>query len=97
MSKERLYDIIKAPVVTEKANCNSEHNQVTFKVQLNASKPEIKTAVENLFGVKVEAVNTLIRKGKNKKFRGRLGRQINTKKAVITLAKGSTIDVTMGI
>lgn len=97
ISKERMYDIIRAPVITEKATMGSEHNQVTFKVPLDAAKPEIKAAVEGVFGVKVKAVNTLITKGKTKRFRGRLGVRSDVKKAVVTLAEGQTIDVTTGV
>lgn len=97
ISKERMYDIIRAPVITEKATMGSEHNQVTFKVPLDASKPEIKAAVEGVFGVKVTAVNTLRAKGKVKRFRGRIGQRSDVKKAVVTLAEGQTIDVTTGV
>ncbi|MEQ8968202.1 MAG: 50S ribosomal protein L23 [Azospirillaceae bacterium] len=97
IDRERMYDIIRAPVVTEKSTNISEHNQVTFKVPLDASKPEIKQAVETLFSVKVAAVNTLRQKGKTKRFRGVVGRRNDTKKAVVTLAEGHGIDVTTGI
>lgn len=97
ISKERMYDIIRAPVITEKATMGSEHNQVTFKVPLDASKPEIKAAIEGVFGVKVTAVNTLVSKGKVKRFRGRVGQRSDVKKAVVTLAEGNTIDVTTGV
>lgn len=97
ISKERMYDIIRAPVITEKATMGSEHNQVTFKVPLDASKPEIKAAVEGVFGVKVTAVNTLVAKGKVKRFRGRVGQRSDVKKAVVTLAEGNSIDVTTGV
>lgn len=97
ISKERMFDIIRAPVITEKATMGSEHNQVTFKVPLNASKPEIKAAVEGVFGVKVTAVNTLVAKGKVKRFRGRIGVRNDVKKAIVTLAEGQTIDVTTGV
>lgn len=97
LSKEQMYDIIRAPVITEKATMGSEFNQVTFKVPLTASKPEIKAAVESVFNVKVKAVNTLIAKGKVKRFRGRIGQRSDVKKAVVTLAEGSTIDVTTGV
>ncbi|CAA7624020.1 50S ribosomal protein L23 [Magnetospirillum sp. UT-4] len=97
VSKERMYDIIRAPVITEKATMGSEHNQVTFKVPLDASKPEIKAAVEGVFGVKVSAVNTTIAKGKVKRFRGRIGQRSDVKKAIVTLAKGHSIDVTTGV
>lgn len=97
ISKERMYDVIRAPIITEKATMGSEHGQVTFRVPLDASKPEIKAAVEELFKVKVTAVNTLISKGKTKRFRGRLGVRSDVKKAIVTLAEGQTIDVTTGI
>ena len=91
------YDVIVAPVITEKATLASEANQVIFKVRKNATKPEIKAAVEQLFDVKVEAVNTLIRKGKRKVFKGTRGVQSDLKKAVVTLAEGHKIDVTTGL
>lgn len=97
ISKERMYDIIRAPVITEKATMGSEHGQVTFKVPLDATKPEIKLAVEGVFGVKVTAVNTLRAKGKVKRFRGRIGQRSDVKKAIVTLAEGQTIDVTTGV
>ncbi|MDG5495608.1 50S ribosomal protein L23 [Niveispirillum sp. SYP-B3756] len=97
VSAERMYDLIVAPVITEKATMGSEHNQVTFKVRLDAKKPEIKAAVEGLFKVKVTAVNTVVVKGKTKRFRGTIGRRSDYKKAVVTLAEGSTIDVTTGV
>lgn len=97
VSRERMYDIVRAPVITEKATLVSEHNQVVFRVPLDASKPEIKAAVEGLFGVTVKAVNTLIRKGKTRRFRGRPGRLSDVKKAIVTLAEGQSIDVTTGI
>lgn len=97
VSRERMYDLIVAPVITEKSTLGSEHNQVTFRVPLSATKPEIKAAVEGLFNVKVKAVNTLIAKGKTKRFRGIVGRRSDVKKAVVTLAEGHKIDVTTGI
>ena len=98
MSKDtRHYDLIVAPVITEKATIASESNQFLFKVRREATKPQIKAAVEKLFDVKVTAVNTLIRKGKAKMFRGRPGRQQDLKKAVVTLADGFRIDVTTGV
>jgi large subunit ribosomal protein L23 len=97
ISKERMYDIIRAPVITEKATMGSEFNQVTFKVPLDAIKPEIKAAIEGVFGVKVKAVNTLVVKGKVKRFRGRIGRRNDFKKAVVTLVEGHSIDVTTGV
>jgi large subunit ribosomal protein L23 len=97
VSRERMYDLILAPVITEKSTLGSEHNQVTFRVPLSATKPEIKAAVEGLFNVKVNAVNTLIAKGKQKRFRGIMGRRSDFKKAIVTLAEGHKIDVTTGI
>ncbi|MCW5680993.1 MAG: 50S ribosomal protein L23 [Xanthobacteraceae bacterium] len=98
MSKEtRHYDVILSPVVTEKATAASEHNKVVFKVRLDATKTEIKNAVEKLFEVKVTSVNTTIRKGKAKRFRGVRGFQGDVKKAIVTLEAGSTIDVTTGL
>ncbi len=97
VSKERMYDIIRAPVITEKATMGSEHNQVTFRVPLDASKPEIKAAVEGVFGVKVKAVNTSILKGKVKRFKGRVGQRSDVKKAIVTLEAGHSIDVTTGV
>ena len=91
------YDIIIAPVITEKATMASDYNQVVFKVAPTATKPQIKAAVEQLFDVKVEAVNTLVRKGKRKTFRGFRGQQSDVKKAVVTLAEGQRIDVTTGL
>ena len=93
----RHYDTIVAPVITEKATIASESNQFVFKVRREATKPQIKAAIEKLFDVKVTAVNTLIRKGKAKMFRGRPGRQQDLKKAVVTLADGHRIDVTTGV
>jgi large subunit ribosomal protein L23 len=93
----RMYDIIKAPVITEKATMGSQHGQVTFHVALEATKPEIKAAVEALFKVDVRAVNTLRVKGKTKMFKGRPGVRSERKKAIVTLADGQTIDLTTGI
>ena len=97
MSEARHYDTILAPVITEKATMLSEHNQVVFRVRKDASKPQIKAAVEALFGVKVKAVNTLRHKGKMKRFRGRIGYRPDVKKAIVTLAEGARIDVTTGL
>ena len=91
------YDIIKSPVITEKATYASEENKVVFNVAKTATKPQIKAAVEALFGVKVAGVNTLVRKGKVKRFRGHLGMQSDVKKAVVTLQEGHSIDVTTGL
>ena len=93
----RHYDTIVAPIITEKAMTASERNQVVFKVRRDATKPQIKEAVEKLFDVKVTSVNTLLRKGKAKVFRGMRGRQQDVKKAVVTLADGHRIDVTTGV
>ena len=97
MIKERHYDVILAPVVTEKSTQGSEHNQVTFRVDRRASKPQIKAAVEGLFGVRVSGVNTLNMRGKLKRFRGRPGRRAAYKKAIVTLEEGNSIDITTGI
>lgn len=97
VSRERTYEVIRRPVITEKATLLSEYNQVTFLVDLNASKPEVKSAVEGLFKVEVKAVNTLRHKGKTKRFRGKPGRRADVKKAIVTLAEGHSIDVTTGL
>ena len=97
MTDLRHYDVIVSPAITEKSTMASEFNQVVFNVAKKASKPEIKAAVEALFGVKVTSVNTLVRKGKTKRFRGTLGRQSDVKRAVVTLAEGQTSDVTTGL
>jgi large subunit ribosomal protein L23 len=97
MSKLSAYDVIVAPVITEKSTLVSEANQVIFKVAPKATKPQIKAAVESLFKVKVKAVNTLVRKGKVKIFRGRTGKQSNVKKAIVTLEEGHTIDLSTGL
>lgn len=92
-----LYDIIKSPVITEKATLLSEHNKVVFKVASTATKPQIKEAVEKLFDVKVKSVNTLVTKGKVKVFRGTRGQRSDVKKAIVTLEEGQSIDVTTGL
>lgn len=97
ISNERKYEVLRRPLITEKATLISEHNQVAFLVAIDASKPEIRLAVEDLFKVKVKAVNTLRQKGKVKRFRGRLGRRVDFKKAIVTLEEGHTIDVTTGV
>lgn len=97
VSQERMYAIIREPVITEKATMGNEHGQVTFRVSMDATKPEIKQAVEKLFDVQVTAVNTLRQKGKVKRWRGRPGRRPDTKKAIVTLAEGQSIDVTTGV
>jgi large subunit ribosomal protein L23 len=97
LSREAMYTIIRSPVVTEKATLLGEKNQVVFRVAIDSSKPEIKAAVEGLFGVKVTAVNTLVAKGKTKRFRGRPGVRSDVKKAYVTLAAGQSIDLTTGL
>ena len=96
-TKERIYELIRSPIITEKATLLSEFNQVTFRVPVDSSKPEIKAAVEDLFKVKVTAVNTLRQKGKVKRFRGHLGMRVEIKKAIVTLAEGNSIDITTGV
>ena len=93
----RHYDVIVGPIVTEKATTASEQNKVVFKVRKDATKPQIKAAVEKLFDVKVEGVNTLVRKGKVKRFKTTIGKQQDVKKAVVTLVEGQTLDVTTGL
>ncbi len=97
MSRARMYEVIRAPLVTEKSTHQSEHSQISFKVSLDATKPEIKQAVEGLFKVKVKAVNTLRVEGKNKMFRGMRGRRSDWKKAIISLVDGEKIDLTTGL
>lgn len=97
MTDLRHYDVIVSPAITEKSTLASENDQVVFNVARTATKPEIKAAVEALFGVKVKAVNTLVRKGKVKRFRGMIGKQSDVKKAIVTLAEGQSIDVTTGL
>ena len=91
------YDMIRRPIITEKATLVSEANAVVFEVAMDANKPEIKAAIEGLFGVKVKAVNTTITKGKTKRFRGRPGKRRDVKKAYVTLEEGNAIDVTTGL
>ena len=93
----RHYDVLIAPVVTEKATTASEHNKVVFKVARGATKPQIKEAVEKLFDVKVKNVNTLIRRGKVKVFKNKVGQQSDVKRAIVTLEEGHRIDVTTGL
>ena len=91
------YDVIRSPVITEKSTIAAEQNKVVFNVAKSATKPEIKAAVEALFKVKVTAVNTLVRKGKVKRFKGFVGKQNDVKKAIVTLAEGHRIDITTGL
>ena len=97
MSRRSAYDVILSPVITEKSTLVSEANQVIFKVASRATKPEIKAAVESLFKVKVKAVNTLVRKGKLKMFRGHRALQSDHKKAIVTLAEGQTLQIFEGV
>ena len=97
MPREAMYTIIRAPLITEKATALSERNQVVFRVAMEASKPEIKAAVQGLFGVTVTAVNTLVQKGKRKRFKGRPGQRSDMKKAYVELAPGQTIDLTTSL
>ena len=93
----RHYDVIVSPVITEKATAASDYNKVVFNVRNDATKPQIKSAVEKLFDVKVASVNTLVRKGKTKRFKGNLGHQSDVKKAIVTLVEGQSIDITTGL
>ncbi len=97
MSDLKAFDVIVKPVITEKSTMASENNQVVFEVRREASKPEIKSAIEQLFKVEVKAVNTILTKGKSKKFRGRPYRRSDVKKAIVTLKDGQSIDVTSGL
>jgi large subunit ribosomal protein L23 len=97
LSREAMYEIIRSPLITEKATALSEHGQVVFRVAPDATKPEIKAAIERLFGVTVMAVNTLVQKGKTKRFKGRPGRRSDVKKAFVRLAAGQSIDFTTGL
>lgn len=97
MSKEAMYNVVRSPLVTEKATQVSERNQIVFKVAIDATKLEVKAAVEGLFGVKVLGVNTLVQKGKAKRFRGRPGVRSDTKKAYVQLAEGQSIDMSTGL
>jgi large subunit ribosomal protein L23 len=97
MTPERACDIILSPVITEKATELSEHNQFAFRVAKDATKPQIRAAVETLFGVKVTGINTITVKGKVKRFRGRPGRRPDIKKAVVRLAEGQSWDYTAGV
>jgi large subunit ribosomal protein L23 len=97
MSKVRHYDVIRNPVVTEKSTMASEHGQVVFDVAMDATKPEIKAAIEALFSVKVKSINTLVRKGKVKRFRNHLGVRNDVKKAIVTLVDGQSIDISSGL
>ena len=95
--KAALYDVIRKPIITEKVTLASENGAVVFEVAIDANKPQIKEAVENLFGVKVKAVNTVVTKGKTKRFRGIAGKRKDVKKAYVTLEEGNAIDVSTGL
>ena len=97
MSREAMYEVIRSPVITEKATALTERNQVVFRVAIGATKPEIKASVEALFGVKVLGVNTLVQKGKTKRFKGRPGVRSDVKKAYVQLAEGQSIDMSTGL
>lgn len=97
MTNLKHYDVIVRPIISEKATIQAEQNKVVFQVADTATKPEIKAAVEALFGVTVTKVNTLVRKGKVKRFRGQLGQQSDVKRAIVTLAEGQSIDITTGL
>ena len=97
ISQERIYDLIRSPLVTEKTTLLGEYGKVAFQVPLDATKPEIKVAIEKLFDVKVTAVNTLVQKGKLKRLRGKLGKRADMKKAIVTLAEGHNIDIATGV
>ena len=97
ISQNKAYQIILNPLVTEKSTQQSEFNKMVFSVPLNATKQEVKLSIEKIFSVKVKAVNTILLKGKVKRFKGMLGRRSNTKKAIVTLAPGNTIDLSAGV
>ena len=97
ISQNKAYQIILNPLVTEKATQQSEFNKMVFSVPVNATKLEVKSSVEKIFSVKVTSVNTILLKGKVKRFKGVLGRRSNTKKAIVTLAPGNTIDLSVGV
>ena len=97
MSENKAYQIILNPLVTEKSTQQSEFNKMVFSVPVNATKLEVKSSIEKIFSVKVTSVNTILLKGKVKRFKGVLGRRSNTKKAIVTLAPGNTIDLSAGV
>jgi large subunit ribosomal protein L23 len=97
ISREAMYQVIRSPVVTEKATMLGEKSTVVFRVAIDATKPQIAAAIEGLFGVKVEGVNTLVAKGKTKRFRGRPGKRSDVKKAYVRLAEGQNIDLSTGL
>ena len=97
MSENKAYQVILNPLVTEKSTQQSEFNKMVFSVPINATKPEIKLSIEKIFSVKVKTVNTILSKGKIKRFKGVLGKRSNEKKAIVTLAPGNTIDLSAGV
>ncbi len=97
VSNERVFEVLRSPIISEKSTFISQYNHYVFKVALDSNKHEIKTAVEKIFNVKVVAVNTLVQQGKIKRFKGKLGKRIRVKKAFVTLAEGNSIDLTVGI
>ena len=97
VSQNKAYQVILNPLVTEKSTQLSEYNKIVFSVPLNASKLEVKSSIEKIFSVKVKSVNTILHKGKLKRFKGVLGKRSNTKKAIVTLVPGNTIDLSVGV
>ena len=97
ISQNKAYQVILKPLVTEKSSVLSEYNKMVFSVPINATKLEIKSSIEKIFSVKVKSVNTILLKGKIKRFKGVLGKRSNTKKAIVTLAPGNTIDLSVGV
>ena len=97
ISLNKAYQVILKPLVTEKSTQQSEFNKMVFSVPVNATKLEVKSSIEKIFSVKVKTVNTILLKGKVKRFKGVLGRRSNTKKAIVTLAPGNTIDLSAGV
>ncbi len=97
ISQERIFEIIRSPVISEKSTLISQFNQYVFKVSKTSTKEEIKSSIEKIFNVKVTSVNTLNKNGKIKRFKGKLGKRASTKKAIVTLAEGNSIDLTTGI
>ena len=97
ISQNKAYQVILKPLVTEKSSQLSEYNKMVFSVPINATKLEVKSSIEKIFSVKVKSVNTILLKGKVKRFKGILGKRSNTKKAIVTLAPGNTIDLSAGV
>ena len=97
ISQNKAYQVILKPLVTEKSSLLSEYNKMVFSVPINATKLEVKSSIEKIFSVKVKSVNTILLKGKIKRFKGVLGKRSNTKKAIVTLAPGNTIDLSAGV